>query len=61
MAFIVIFAILLVVFGGSYGVAKAFRYFGISEDTAFFVGLGMIFICGIVLLGAMLIIKGIVK
>ena len=49
-AFAVIVVILVVVFVGSYGVAKAFRHFGISEDTAFFVGIG-----------AMLIIKGIVK
>lgn len=60
-AFVVIVAILLIVFGGSYGVARAFVYFRISEDAAFFVGIAMIFLCGIVVLGSMLIVKGIVK
>lgn len=60
-AFVIIILTVVVVFGGGYGVAKAFRYFGISGDVAFLVGIGMILLCGIVIIGSMLIIKGIVK
>ena len=57
----IIVALLALVLGGSYGVARAFRHFGISEDVAFFIGAGAILLTGIVILGAMLMMKGIVK
>lgn len=34
----VIVALLALILGGSYGVAKAFRHFGVSEDVVFFIG-----------------------